>query len=359
LVETVKVLNDLGARLEMRLERRQILRAGLVGAGLLALPGCGGKAPAAPASPGKPISFRFGFQPSSSAVLPLIAQSEGYFGKENITYQPFPSSAQTGTQVAAVTGGSLDGYETSITTLVQTLQKGVKVRMLGGLIASPRGLAVPVKDTSSPAASGNTIAGLSATLKALNSKTIGVPGITGAPAHELQALTKQAGATPSLHFVDVATGSATLAALKTATVDAVYSNLLSVEQAVVAGYARQLMTSNNGPVAYGRSLLVGEMVAQTFLDQYPDFAERHQRAIVEAAKVFNDKSKRSRVIQILASFGITFSGVDPSKYLDETPVYPTIPKATVTAALDFTFEAHVLEGTKPAPTDILVPQALS
>jgi ABC-type nitrate/sulfonate/bicarbonate transport system substrate-binding protein len=231
--------------------------------------------------------------------------------------------------------------------------------MLGGMIASPKGLAVPVRDKTTPVASGRTIAALTPTLKALTGKTIGAPGGVSGSSVEMVALAKQAGLTPDFHIVEVGSGAPTLAALKTGTVDAVYSGLGSTLPAVVAGYARHVMTSREGPPAYGQSQLVGEMASQAFLDAHPDFADRHQRAITQAARFFNDKSKRQQVLKILTDSNIGFAGVDGAEYLDQTPVFPTIPKSVVSAALQFIVDAGIHPPTpKIVPADIIVAPAL-
>jgi ABC-type nitrate/sulfonate/bicarbonate transport system substrate-binding protein len=322
---------------------------------------CGGNAPKPATSPGTPVTFQWGYQTgTSSASLQLIAKSDGFFDKENIDFKLVPANS-TGTIVAGVTNRSIDGAMVALSTTAQTRQKGVKVTMLGGFTASPRGLAVPVKDTSTPYVSGNTVSAFAPTLKALVGKTVGVPGLGGALPKELDALGKLAGIPAgSFKYIDVEPGTPVIAALKTATVDAVYEPLLSTAQAEAAGYSRTVMTTNNAPDSLSKSLLIGNMVNEAYLAEHPDFPERYQRAITLAVKVFNDPAQRQHVVDVLAANGVKFTTVDGTKFLSQTPAFATLPKSLVVSSLQFMFDAGVIPAEpKVNATDLVVPRGLS
>jgi ABC-type nitrate/sulfonate/bicarbonate transport system substrate-binding protein len=261
--------------------------------------------------------------------------------------------------VAALSANSIDGAMVAISTALTTRQSGVKVKLLPGFIPSPRVMSVPTKDTTTPLAKKGNWA---PTLKALAGKSIGVAGITGAPAKELTALGRQAGLSePPFSFVDVESGAPTVAALKTATVAATYGTPISAQQAVGGGYARIVMTSSDVSADYNDSIQIGTMVRDDFLAQHPDFAARWQRAISRSVKEFNDKSQRKHVVEVLESNGVKFTNVDASQLLDLTPTTVTLQNSDLKKALDFMYSAGVVPKKEPvlAPADVVVPEGRS
>jgi ABC-type nitrate/sulfonate/bicarbonate transport system substrate-binding protein len=354
--------SEVGSYLEVDIARRQFLRAGLLGAGTLGLMACGGAAPAAVASPGAPVTFQFAFQNTSSAALQLIAAADGFFEKENIDWQLVPTTGATGTLVAGIVSGSIDGYLTTLTTAITTRQAGTDLVLLGGLITSPTAIGVPSRDRTTPVATGTAASGYGATIRALAGKTIGVQGLTNASVYELEYLAKQSKLPPnSFKYVLVPSGGPAIAALQAGTVDAVSQALLSIEQAVELGYGRQVFTFRNDPPALQLGHLVGCLTSRSFLAAHPDFEARYQRAITKAVGVFNDAKQRSHVIDVLAAQKITFTGgVDGAKYLSEVPVFATLSRATLTSAVDFLFSSGIVPATPTVPpTDTVVSAAIT
>lgn len=351
-------VSSLSSLLEVEIGRRQFLRAGLLGAGTLGLMACGGSTPKAASSPGAPVTFQFAFQNTSSAALQLIAAADGFFEKENIDWQLVPTTGATGTLVAGIVSGSIDGYLTTLTTAITTQQAGTDLVLLGGLITSPTAIGVPAKDRSTPVAKGTTAAGYGPTIKALAGKTIGVQGLTNASVYELEYLAKQANMPAnSFKYVLVPSGGPTIAALQAGTVDAVSQALLSIEQAVSLGYGRQVFTFRNDPPALQLGHLVGCLTSKTFLAAHPDFVDRYQRAITRAVGVFNDAKQRSHVIDVLAAQKITFTGVDGAQYLGQVPVFATLSRATLTNAVKFLFDSGIVPASPTVPATATVVSA--
>jgi ABC-type nitrate/sulfonate/bicarbonate transport system substrate-binding protein len=305
----------------------------------------------------KPITFDIGYQDPSSIVLQLIADQQGYFAKEGITPTYTLITTGTGIVVSGVVSGSLDGGVVSLSTLIQTQQKGVSVQLLGGIIHTKYSLAVLSSNKTTPVASGTDF---SATLRSLQGKTIGVAGVTGGPALSLNAFAKQIGmpADP-FHYVDIEPGAPVVAAMKSGSVDAVYNGIQFVAPTVLNGSARQVMTSDNGPAGYTSSLLVGTMVDQKFLASNPGFAQRYQAAIAQATTYFDDQNNEPAIVALIKQKNFTFL-INAKEYLDQV----LQPQATVAAsALDsgisFIYNAGIVPATpRVTANDVMVSEGL-
>jgi ABC-type nitrate/sulfonate/bicarbonate transport system substrate-binding protein len=306
-----------------------------------------------------PVTIDIGYQDPSDLVLEYIAEDQGFFARESITPRYTLITTGTGVVTAGVVSGSLNGGVVALSTTVATRQAGADVQMLGGLTHSPRGLIVVSSDTTTPVATGTTFED---TLKALNGKTIGVPGLGGAPPKELDALAKTAGLpSGAFHYISVSPGAPTLAAMKAKSVDAIYSGLQLVLPAVSAGVAKLVMTSDNGPKAYSNSLIIGVMANRKLLSDNPDFARRWQRAMDSAASFYANKANQQKIADLLTTKGFSFSGIDPATFLyNIKQADSTVSRARLGDALSFIFGAGVLPSS-PAVTaeQAVVPQALT
>jgi ABC-type nitrate/sulfonate/bicarbonate transport system substrate-binding protein len=332
-------------------------------AGTLALVvgACGGNSSPPAATPGAPVTFNVGIQDAGSVILPLIAEQQGYFKTENISVQYTTITSGTGVVVSGVVSGTFDAGAVALSTLMQTRQKGSEVLFVGGFNHSPRALGVVSKDTTTPVATGRSVDNFGKTLKALSGKTIGVPGLGGAPPKELDAMAKLAGMpSNSFRYIDVEPGAPTVAAFASASVAGVYSGVQFIAPAVQAGTARQVFTSNNGPEAYSASVIVGLMTNKKWLDAHPDFPARYQRAIDKATIYFSDRSHSKAIVDLLATRNFKLV-IDPTDYFyNLVQSQGTISKGTLDNAIKFIFEVGVLPSSPSvAAADVVVAPALS
>jgi NitT/TauT family transport system substrate-binding protein len=309
------------------------------------------------ASSGKPLNFSFSFQEgTTSGLLFYVAKDEGFFADEGINVSMIPTSAQTGTLVAGIASGSLDGALTALATVATTRQTGVNVKLQGAFLLTDRILIIP-NGSSIPKASGRDI---TATMKALSGKTVGVPGIGGALTLELKALLTSAHVDPnSVHFIDVEPGTTAVAAFKSHTVDAAYEAPVTAQEVEAAGLGSQAMAAlENGPAEYGNSLLIGAMVSDQFLSANPDFSSRFQAAMAKAVNFAKDPANLDKLVTICTDNGVAqFSGLKAN--LQASQFVTTVSTGTADQVLGFMKSAAIVKATPAlAPAEIIAAASL-
>jgi ABC-type nitrate/sulfonate/bicarbonate transport system substrate-binding protein len=321
-------------------------------------PSSAGASTDAVAKSSSPTTFNFSFQEgTTSALLFFIAKDEGYFAKQGINVNLIPTAAQTGTLVAGIASGSLDGALTALSTVATTDQKGIATKLQGSFLLTDRDLIVP-KGSTIPKAKGRSF---KATLRALNGKVVGVPGIGGAPNLELNALLTSVGVSPSsVHFVDVEPGTPTVAAFESHSIDAAYVTTVAAAEAESAGLASQVFSAQtNGPQAYASSLLIGSMVSNSFLSAHKTFSAEFQKAMAQAIVFAKKPSNAKALVKISTNNGIaTFAGL--SQNLQEQKYSTSISTSAAKNVIAFMTKAQIVASTPSlSPAELIAPGSLT
>jgi ABC-type nitrate/sulfonate/bicarbonate transport system substrate-binding protein len=321
-------------------------------------PSSAGASTDAVAKSSSPTTFNFSFQEgTTSALLFFIAKDEGYFAKQGINVNLIPTAAQTGTLVAGIASGSLDGALTALSTVATTDQKGIATKLQGSFLLTDRDLIVP-KGSTIPKAKGRSF---KATLRALNGKVVGVPGIGGAPNLELNALLTSVGVSPSsVHFVDVEPGTPTVAAFESHSIDAAYVTTVAAAEAESAGLASQVFSAQtNGPQAYASSLLIGSMVSNSFLSAHKTFSAEFQKAMAQAIVFAKKPSNAKALVKISTNNGIaTFAGL--SQNLQEQKYSTSISTSAAKNVIAFMTKAEIVASTPSlSPAELIAPGSLT
>jgi NitT/TauT family transport system substrate-binding protein len=302
--------------------------------------------------------FNFSFQEgTTSALLFFVAKDQGYYAKQGINVNLIPTAAQTGTLVAGIASGSLDGALTALSTVGTTVQKGIKVKLQGSFLLTDRDLIVP-KGSTIPKSKGRQY---KATLRALKGKVVGVPGIGGAPNLELDALLTNVGVDPtSVHFVDVEPGTPTVAAFQSHSIDAAYVTTVAAAEAETAGLASQVFSAQaNGPTAYAASLLIGSMVSNTYLSAHPTFSARFQKAMAQAVIFAQKPSNLKALVKIATKNGIaTFSGL--SANLKAQKYQTSMTNSSAKSVISFMAQAQIVASSPSlSPSEIIASGSLT
>jgi NitT/TauT family transport system substrate-binding protein len=304
------------------------------------------------------IDFSFSYQQgTTSGLLFFVANDKGYFEDNGIAFESIPTAATTGTLVSGIASGSLDGALTALATVATTRQGGVDVKLQGAFLVTDRILIAP-PDSDIPVPEDRDFED---TIKALEGKVVGVPGVGGALAIELTALLTEVGVDPdSVSFVDVQPGAPTLAAFESDSIDAAYVTTVSSDQAVDAGLVERILSAQeNGPEAYGDSLLIGAMVSDEYLADNPEFSDRFQTAMEQAIEFASDPDNIDELTQIALDNEVAeFDGLQQN-LLDQNYV-DTLTTADADSVLEFLSTAGITTAD-PAltPEDVLAPASLA
>jgi ABC-type nitrate/sulfonate/bicarbonate transport system substrate-binding protein len=278
-------------------ERRwsSITAALLVG---LLLTACGGSSTGNPAASNAPVEVNVGWQPGStfSALPYLVADTKGFFKEQGLNVHVQQWNGSTGSLVSATLAGSEDVALISLATAADQYSQGAGLRFMGPLVRTLR-FWVTRPDDNIPDA---TAVGWEATLKAMKGRVVGTAGLGTGPQLEFTGLMKQVGVDQnSISFINVANGAPQLAALKSKTVDVVFTSQANADQLVALGYKVVFNSAKNAPTAYKNALFIGSGVTTKFLNSNPSFAGRWRAASDKMFKFVTDTKNTDELIKII------------------------------------------------------------
>lgn len=276
----------------------RLATAAVVSAGLLVLAACGSDETGAEAVDGKITVANFA---GAGITLPdQLAAKEGFFEDVGITAD-FVQVTSAGTQLAALTSGSVDITQNAVGQVMAAQQQGRDVKLFCGGVS--RAWNVVMVQEDSPIATVEP-ADWREGFKALEGTTFGLDSLGAGQEAYFRSLAAEAGVDmDTINLVAVGTVGEAAATLKSGRVDAIFGYPFVQQSEVAAGNARVAIDL----VASGEQLPyhTGYFATQEWLDSNPDLARDFCTAIGEAGSYLKDEANLAEVVDFLESdFGL-------------------------------------------------------
>ncbi|MCG2623045.1 ABC transporter substrate-binding protein [Arthrobacter sp. I2-34] len=287
---------------------RNLLTAGLLGAGLLALTACGGTAASTSnsADAGETRKINVTVAPVVDTSPVYLAQQQGLFKKKNleVTISVAPTA---GARIPALVSGAAQFGLVGSADVLQAASAGIPLRAVGTTSVTTKD---PARDT------GKVFVAADSDVKDpadLNGRAVAVGGLGGGGELSLRAALDEAGADSSkVKFLEVPFDSM-LNSLETGQVDAI-STVAPFTDAAKASGAREIMSP--GALAVPGATQQILVTTQDYLGKDPEAAKDFVDAMAEATEYAAENPQAVR--KILPTFSKT-----PQKVADtmQLPVF--------------------------------------
>jgi ABC-type nitrate/sulfonate/bicarbonate transport system substrate-binding protein len=229
-----------------------------------------------------------------------LAAKDGYFEEHGITAEFVPVTS-AGTQLAALTSGSIDIAQNAVSQVMAAQQQGHDVRFFCGGVSKVWNVVMVKED--SPIETVDP-ADWREGFKALEGTTFGLDSLGAGQEAYFRSLAAEAGVdVDSINLVAVGTVGEAAATLASGRVDAIFGYPFVQQSEVAAGKARVAidMVSSGEDLPYH----TGYFATSEWLDANPDLARDFCAAIGEADAAMVDESNTEDVVQFLTDdFGL-------------------------------------------------------
>jgi len=250
-------------------------------------------------------------------IVPLVAQTEGFFKKHCVDAKPVAVASAPAALAESVTG-IVNLINTGPDNVVVARSNGLDVKIVGNFFKrDTSSLVISTKYAELKGKPFNEV------MKGLVGKTIGVAALGGHNQYMAQSNFTQAGIDSSkVHYVAAGGGAAMLAALQNGTVDAaeMYSNLQDIAQAEGFGFIVndfRFADSSTNPIPEVVRGLNGSQgvwaVQANYLAQNRDAVKAFLAANSEAGAWIMDPANREKLYALMKQ---------------EAPIPSTVPNAT-------------------------------
>ncbi|WP_104107763.1 ABC transporter substrate-binding protein [Nocardioides sp. 616] len=240
------------------------------------------------------------FAGAGITVPDQIAAEKGFFKDRGIT-PDFVQVTSAGTQLAALTSGSIDVAQNAVSQVMAAQQQGQDVQFFCGGINKAWNV-VMVKDDSDIETVDPT--DWKEGIKALEGKTFGLDSLGAGQEAYFRSLADQAGADiDSIELVAVGTVGEAAATLNSGRVDAIFGYPFVQQSEVAAGNARVAvdMVKSGEQLPYHTGYFATTKWLEANADRAQDFCD----AITEADDYLQDDANSADVVSYLADdFGL-------------------------------------------------------
>lgn len=281
------------------------------------------------------------FAGAGTTLPDQLAAKEGFFEDRGITAD-FVQVTSAGTQLAALTSGSIDVLQYTVSQVMAAQQQGTDVRLFCGGVSRAWNVVMVKEDSSIETVDPKD---WREGFKALEGKTFGLDSLGGGQEAYFRSLADQAGVDmDSINLVAVGTVGEAAATLESGRVDAIFGYPFVQQSEVAAGDARVAIDLVNS----GEKLPyhTGYFATAEWLDANADRARDFCAAIGEADEFMVDKANRDAVVEFLVDdFGLDqavaeeFTGPD-----GVTSIYsPELDCAAIDISAEQAEEANLVE----------------
>lgn len=280
---------------------RLLRRLGVIAVVALTLSatGCANKSPGKPATGADVMRLNVGQISNSVAFFPIfVAEDQGYFTAEGLTFGDRPRLGTGAKLAAAVQAGSIDVAGGVMTDAFNLYKINAKTRVFGTLVGEYyvdiiAGSGIPASADGAP---------LAERVKALQGKKIGITGPGSGTEALLTYLLKQQGLSAKTDVTMVNLGadaSASIGALKAGRVDALSFFQPIGQQAVATGVGRIYISPARGDVPQLTGATHGVLfTTQEVIDSKGKALSAFLRAIAKAEQtITNDPAKAQQLLQ--------------------------------------------------------------
>jgi NitT/TauT family transport system substrate-binding protein len=240
------------------------------------------------------------FAGAGITVPDQIADAKGFFEERGIT-PDFVQVTSAGTQLAALTSGSIDVAQNAVSQVMSAQQQGHDVKFFCGGVAKAWNVVMVKADSPIQSVDPEN---WKEGFKALEGTTFGLDSLGAGQEAYFRALAADAGVDMStIELVAVGTVGEAAATLASGRVDAIFGYPFVQQSEVAAGNARVAVDM----VASGHQLPyhTGYFATTTWLEENPDLARSFCEAITEADDYVNDEANVDDVVSFLVEdFGL-------------------------------------------------------
>jgi NitT/TauT family transport system substrate-binding protein len=268
-------------------------------AGALTLSACSSSSDDAKAAADGSITVA-NFAGAGITVPDQIAAKKGYFKDNGITAD-FVQVTSAGTQLAALTSGSIDVAQNAVSQVMAAKQQGHDVRFFCGGVGTAWNVVMVREDSPIKTVDPKD---WREGFKALEGTTFGLDSLGAGQEAYFRYLASEAGIDiKKVNLVAVGTVGEAAATLKSGRVDAIFGYPFVSQSEVAAGNARVAIDL----VASGDQLPyhTGYFATKKWLDANPDLARNFCKAITQADEYMLDEKNLDDVVTFLSSdFGL-------------------------------------------------------
>ncbi|GAA1181830.1 ABC transporter substrate-binding protein [Ornithinimicrobium humiphilum] len=240
------------------------------------------------------------FAGAGITVPDQIADAKGFFEERGITAD-FVQVTSAGTQLAALTSGSIDVAQNAVSQVMSAQQQGHDVKFFCGGVAKAWNVVMVKADSPIQSVDPEN---WKEGFKALEGTTFGLDSLGAGQEAYFRALAADARVDMStIELVAVGTVGEAAATLASGRVDAIFGYPFVQQSEVAAGNARVAVDM----VASGHQLPyhTGYFATTTWLEENPELARNFCEAITEADDYVNDEANVDDVVSFLVEdFGL-------------------------------------------------------